>query len=61
MTTDKSQLSHILPTDDKRKHRHFCDYMQEKREENVFENCLVFGGEAILDMNGKVNKHKVRL
>jgi len=32
MTTDKSQLFHTLPTVDKRKHKHFCDYVQEKRE-----------------------------
>jgi len=29
---DKPQLVHALPRDEKRKHKHFCDYIQEKRE-----------------------------
>ena len=38
----------------------FCVGMQEKLEED-FKGCLVFSDEVTFHMNGKVNRHNVRI
>ena len=46
---------------DKRKHKQFCVDMQEKLEEDEFNEHLVFSDEATFHTNGKVNGHNVRI
>ena len=46
---------------DKRKHKQFCVDMQEKLEEDDFNERLVFNDEATFHTNGKVNRHNARI
>ena len=46
---------------DKRKRKQFFVDMQEKLEEDEFNERLVFSDEAIFHTNGKVNRHNVRI
>ena len=57
----KLLLVKAITADDKRKRKQFCVDMQEKLEEDKFMKHLVFSDEATFHMNGKVNKHNVRI
>ena len=57
----KLQLVQAIIADDKRKRKQFCVDMQDKLEEDEFNERLVFNDEATLHTNGKVNRHNVRI
>ena len=50
-----------ITADDKRKRKQFCVNMQEKLEEDEFNERLVFSVEVTFHTNGKVNRHNVRI
>ncbi|CAM1310188.1 Uncharacterised protein g5380 [Pycnogonum litorale] len=43
------------------KRKTFCEDMQEKLEDDDFENRFIFSDEATFHTNGKVNKQNVRI
>ena len=55
----KLQLVQVITANDKRKRKQFCVDMQEKLEEDEFNERLVFSDEATFHTNGKVNRHNV--
>ena len=55
------QLVQAITADDKRKRKRFCVDMQEKLEEDKFNERLVFSNEATFHTNGKINRHNVRI
>ena len=55
----KLQVVQVITAADKRKRKQFCVDMQEKLEEDEFNERLVFSDEATFHMNGKVNRHNV--
>ena len=57
----KLQLVQTITADDKRKRKQFCVDMQEKLEEDEFNERLVFSDEATFHTNSKVNMHNVRI
>ena len=57
----KLQLVQAITADDKQKRKQFCVDMQEKLEEDEFNERLVFSDEATFHTNGKVNRHNVRI
>ena len=57
----KMQVVQAITAPEKRKHKQFCVDMQEKLEEDEFNERLVFSDEATFHMNGKVNTHNVRI
>ena len=57
----KLQLVQAITADAKRKRKQFCVDMQEKVEEDEFNERLVFSDEATFHTNGKVNRHDVRI
>ena len=57
MTSYKLQLVQQLKDTDKPACRYFCIAMQQKMEDDGFDNRLVFSDEAAFHVNGKVNKH----
>ena len=57
----KLQLVQAITADDKQKRKQFCVDMQEKLEEDEFNERLVFSDEATFPTNGKVNRHNVRI
>ena len=57
----KLQLVQTITAVDKRKSKKFCVDMQEKLEEDEFNERLVFSDEATFHTNGKVNRHNVRI
>ena len=57
----KLQLVQAITADDNRKRKQFCVNMQEKLEEDEFNECLVFSDEATFHTNGKANRHNVRI
>ena len=57
----KLQLVQALKADDKRKRKQFRVDMNEKLEEDEFNERLVFSDEAKFHTNGKVNKRNVRI
>jgi len=54
MTPYKLQLGQHLKDTDKPLHRDFCIVMQQKMENDGFDDRLVFSDEAIFHVNGKV-------
>ena len=61
MTPYKLQLVQHLKDTDKPARRDFCIAMQEKLEDDGFDDRLVFSDEATFHVNGKVNKHNTRI
>ena len=59
MKLHKLQLVQAITADDKQKRKQFCVDMQEKLEEDEFNERLVFSDEATFSMNGKVNRNNV--
>ena len=57
----KLQVAQAITAADKQKHKQFCVDMQEKLEEDEFNGRLVFSDEATFHLNGKVNRHNVRI
>ena len=57
----KLQLVQAITADDKRKRKQFCVDMQEKHEEDEFNERIVFSHEATFPTNGKVNRNNVRI
>ena len=57
----KVQVVQVITAADKRKRKQFCVDMQEKLEEDEFNERLVFSDEATFHTNGKVNRHNVRI
>ena len=57
MTPYKLQLVQQLKDTDKPAHRDFCIPMQEKLENDGFDDRLVFSDEATFHVNGEANKH----
>ena len=57
----KMQVVQAITAPDKRKHKQFCVDMQEKLEEDEFNERLVFSDEATFHTNRKVNTHNVRI
>ena len=57
----KLQLVQAITADDKRKRKQFCVDMQEKHEEDEFNERIVFSDEATLPTNDKVNRNNVRI
>ena len=57
----KLQLVQAITADDKRKRKQFFVDMQEKLEEDEFNERLVFSDEDTFHTNGKVNRHNVRI
>ena len=55
----KLQDVQAITAADKRKRKQFCVDMQEKLEEDEFNERLVFSDEATFHTNGKVNRHNV--
>ena len=53
----KLQLVQAITADDKRKRKQFCVDMQEKHEEDEFNERIVFSDEATFPANGKVNRN----
>lgn len=53
-------MQSLLPTDYE-KRLNFCISMQQAMENEEFANCLVFSDEATFHLNGKVNRHNVRI
>ena len=58
---NKLQVVQATTAADKRKRKQFCVDMQEKLEEDEFNEPLVFSDEATFHTNGKVNRHNVRI
>lgn len=61
MVPYKLKLVQKLKDTDKPLRRDFCIAMQEKLEDNGFDDRLVFSDEATFYLNGKVNKHSTRI
>ena len=61
MKPNKLQVVQAIASADKRKRKQFCVDMQEKLEEDEFNERLVFSDEATFRTNGKVNRHNVRI
>ena len=61
MTPYKLQLAQQLKDTDKPARRDFCFAMQEKLEDDGFDDRLVFSDEVTFHVNGKVNKHNTRI
>ena len=61
MTPYKLQLVQHLKETDKPLRRDFCIAMQQKMEDDEFDDRLVFSDEATFHVNGKVNKHNTRI
>lgn len=61
MVPYKLKLVQQLKDTDKPLRRDFCIAMQEKLEDNGFDDRLVFSDEATFHLNGKVNKHNTRI
>ena len=61
MTPYKLHLVQQLKDTDKPACRDFCIAMQQKMEDDGFDDQLVFRNEAIFHINGKVNKHNTRI
>ena len=57
----KLQVIQAITAADKRKRKQFCVDMQEKLEEDEFNERLVFSDEATFHTNTKVNRHNVRI
>ena len=57
----KLQVVQAVIAADKRKRKQFGVDMQEKLEEDEFNERLVFSNEATFHTNGKVNRHNVRI
>ena len=55
------KLVQKLKETDKPLRREFCIAMQEKLEDNGFDDRLVFSDEATFHLNGKVNKHNTHI
>ncbi|XP_029636663.1 uncharacterized protein LOC115211986 [Octopus sinensis] len=52
----EGKTKNIMYKNVKQKCKTFCEDMQEKLEDDNFENRPIFSDEAILHTNGKVNK-----
>ena len=61
MKSYKLQIVQAITAADKRKRKQFCVDMQEKLEEDEFNERFVFSDEAKFHTNGKVNRHNVRI
>ena len=61
MKSYKLQVVQSITAADKRKSKQFCVDIQEKLEEDEFNERLVFSDEATFHTNGKVNRHNVRI
>ena len=61
MKTYKLQVVQAITAADKRKRKQFCVDMQEKLEEDEFNERLVFSDESTFHTNGKVNRHNVSI
>ena len=57
----KLQVVQAITAADKRKRKQFCVDMQEKLEDDEFNERLGFSDEATFHTNGKVNRHNVRM
>ena len=57
----KLQVVQTIAAADKRKRKQFCFDMQEKLEEDEFNERLLFSDEATFHTNGTVNRHNVRI
>ena len=57
----KLQVVQAITAADKRKRKQFCVDMQEKLQEDEFNERLVFSDKSTLHTNCKVNRHKVRI
>ena len=57
----KLQVFQAITAADKRKRKQFCVDMQEKLEDDEFNERLVFSDEATFHTNGKVKRHNVRI
>ena len=57
----KLQLVQHLKDTDKPLRRDCCIAMQQKMEDDGFDDRLVFSDEATFHINGKVNKHNTRI
>ena len=57
----KLKVVQAITAADKRKRKQFYVDMQEKLEEDEFNEPLVFSDEAAFHTNGKVNRHNVRI
>ena len=57
----KLQVVQAITAADKRKRKQFCVDLQEKLEEDEFNERLVFSDEVTFHTNGKVNRHNVRI
>ena len=55
----KLQVFQAITAADKRKRKQFCVDMQDKLEEDEFNENLVFSDEALFHTNRKVNRHNV--
>ncbi|CAM1305684.1 Uncharacterised protein r2_g1556 [Pycnogonum litorale] len=58
LTPYKLQLLQALKPGDMQKRKTFCENMQDKLEDDDFENRFIFSDEATFHSNGKVNKQK---
>ena len=61
MTAYKLQLVQHLKDTNKPLRRDFCIAMQQKMEDDGFDDQLVFSDEATFHINGKVKKHNTRI
>ena len=57
----KLQVVQAITPSDKRKRKQFCVDMQEKLEEDEFNERLVLSDEATFHRNGQVNRQNVRI
>ena len=57
----KLQVVQAIAAADKRKRKQCCVDMQEKPEEDEFNERLVFSDEVTFHTNGKANRHNVRI
>ena len=57
----KLQVVQAITAADKRKRKQSCVDMQEKLEEDEFNERLVFSDETEFHTNDKINRHNVRI
>ena len=57
----KQQVVQAITAAAKQKRKQFCVDMQEKLEEDEFNERLVFSDKATFYTNGNVNRHNVRI
>ena len=57
----KLQVVQAITAADKQKRKQFCVDMQEKLEEDEFNERLVFSDEATFHTNGKINRHNIHI